>query len=240
MAMILAACNFNNPVVVLSCVDWLFTADYGETTIDNTGTGEQQTGFRVYDGSRTLIYDMPDYSTETVGNNSGPFGVFETDPYDSAPEFNPLRFEVYSVAGGSLTKETVWFTAFGVCEGLPFVEPPAQDPQPAFVDGRINNFDSAAPVVIYAVPSNGGMSLHLYNPDGVLLLVIDAETIANAPSNPETNTLIAESNGITLYRITGESNGLWQINAPQYNGKTYVIIFNELFADGGYTSYEID
>lgn len=112
------------------------------------------------------------------------------------------------------------------------------DPQPAFFDGRINNWDTASPIVIYPISTADGTALHIYSDTGELLLVVPATTLANAPNNPSENIIIAEGNDVIVARISGEGSGLWQINAPQYNGKTYVIIFSELFVDGGYTSYE--
>lgn len=111
---------------------------------------------------------------------------------------------------------------------------------PAFYDGRINNYDTASPIVVYPHPVNGETGLAIYDVNGVLLLLVSPETLANAPENPDSSILIAEANGVVLYRIPGEGGGLWQLNAPQYNGKTYVLIFPELFHSGGYESYEIE
>ncbi|MGB7338585.1 MAG: hypothetical protein WBC91_06820 [Phototrophicaceae bacterium] len=110
-------------------------------------------------------------------------------------------------------------------------------PQPVFTDNRINNYDSAAPVAVYPHDINGETGLVVYSADGVLLLVVTPQQIADAPSNPDSNILIAQGGGVSFYRLAG---GSWQINAPQYNGKTYVMIFTELFSSGGYESFEID
>lgn len=113
-------------------------------------------------------------------------------------------------------------------------------PEPGFTDGRINNFDAAAPVVVYPNTVDGQTELSIYSADGTLLFVVTAEQLASASDNPASPELIAGSNAVTLHRILGENGGQWQITAPQYNGKTYVLIFTELFVDGGYTSYEIE
>lgn len=110
-------------------------------------------------------------------------------------------------------------------------------PAPAFADGRINNYDTAAPIAVYPHDINGETGLIIYDVNGVELLIISPQQILAAPENPDSNLLIAQANGVALYRLAG---GLWQINAPQYNGKTYVMIFSELFYDGGYESHEID
>ena len=107
-------------------------------------------------------------------------------------------------------------------------------PLPAFYDGRINNYDSAAPIAVYPHNVNGDVGLVVYSSEGEFLLVISPEQIANAPAD---NSLVAEGGGISVYRLAG---GSWQVNAPQYNGKTYIIIFPELFHSGGYESFELD
>ena len=107
-------------------------------------------------------------------------------------------------------------------------------PLPAFYDGRINNYDSAAPIAVYPHAVNGEIGLVIYSSEGEFLLVISPEQIANAPAD---NSLVAEGGGISVYRLAG---GSWQVNAPQYNGKTYVIIFPELFHSGGYESFELE
>lgn len=106
---------------------------------------------------------------------------------------------------------------------------------PVFTDGRINNYDVAAPVAVYPHEVNGEVGLIIYATDGTLLLVISPEQIRASPENPESNILIAEGNGVALYRITG---GKWQINTRQYNGKTYVLIFEQLSSSGRYESFE--
>ena len=112
---------------------------------------------------------------------------------------------------------------------------PPSGSQPAFVDGRINNYDVAAPIAVYPHFVNGEVGLIIYDVNGVELLVVSAAQLADAPDNPSSNLLIAESNNVELYRLAG---GGWQINAPQYNGKTYVLLFEEPYVNIGYTSYE--
>jgi len=108
---------------------------------------------------------------------------------------------------------------------------------PAFTDGRINDFDVAAPIAVYPHVVNEETGLIIYDNQGVEMLVVSAQQIADAPENPDSNILIAGANGVTLYRIEG---GFWQINAPQYNGKTYVLIFQDMFHGGGYESFELE
>lgn len=125
---------------------------------------------------------------------------------------------------------------------LPITPVVAEDgiPLPAFYDGRINDYDTAAPIAVFPHEINGEIGLIIYNTEGVELLVVGPDLISNASDNPDGNVEVASANGITLYRIAGEEHGYWQINAPQYNGKTYVMIFPELFHSGGYESFEIE
>ena len=127
-------------------------------------------------------------------------------------------------------------------EGMAPVVQVSEDgmPLPAFYDGRINDYDTASPVAVYPHQVDGETGLIIYNPDGVEMLVVSPQQIADAPDNPDSNILIASANEVSLYRIAGENGGLWQINAPQYNGKTYVMIFPELFHSGGYESFELE
>lgn len=126
---------------------------------------------------------------------------------------------------------TVYYTLTPATAGIPL---------PAFYDGRINNYDTATPIVVYPHLVNGENGLAIYDVNGVLLLLVSPQAIADAPENPDSSILIAEANGVVLYRIPSEGGGLWQVNGSQYNGKTYTLIFPELFHGGGYESYEIE
>jgi len=113
-----------------------------------------------------------------------------------------------------------------------------QDFRTVFTDGRLNKFDNGNPVVVYGQDMDGGRGLVVYSPDGQLLLAVTPEEIAAVPKCPDTNTLIASNDtGVALYRLA--ESCAYQINAPTGEaGKTYVLIFNSLFADTGYTSFE--
>jgi hypothetical protein len=109
-------------------------------------------------------------------------------------------------------------------------------PEPAFKDGRFNDWDTGSPIVVFPHETESGQGLVVYSPEGVLLLVITAEEIAALPECPETNTLIASENNVSFYRLTDCS---YQFNAPSVDGtKTYVLILFGLNADSGYRSYE--
>lgn len=118
-------------------------------------------------------------------------------------------------------------------------------PVPVFTDGRINNRDGAAPVALYGVAdSDGDMRLDIYAADeSGLLLSIPAEIISAVAECPDSNTLIYhdDTTGISLYRLPQRSDDTcpFQLNAPATEpGKTYVIIFDTLYMNTRYESYE--
>ena len=106
-----------------------------------------------------------------------------------------------------------------------------------FTDGRINAYDAAAPVVVYPQTTDAGTGLVFYATDGTIVMTVSPQELAAAPDDPESPFIVAEANGVILSRIPG---GQWQVNAPQYNGKVYIMIFDGPIADGNYTSYEIE
>jgi len=108
-----------------------------------------------------------------------------------------------------------------------------------FHDGRLNNRDAAAPIVVYPVSEGGATALHVYNPQGVLLLVVSAAELAAAPANPTSSVLVAQGNGAVLSRIPGTDGGLWQFTASQPNGKVYTLTFASV-TGGSYTSSETE
>ena len=102
---------------------------------------------------------------------------------------------------------------------------PGADPVP--LDSRINAFDSAAPV--YA---NGNDGIDIYT-------ISDSEgTYAfsvNNLSDAACDGIITTQGDIVVART---SDCVYQINAPQYNGKTYVMRFDGPFSNSPYTSRE--
>src|SRR5688572_17066454 len=79
-----------------------------------------------------------------------------------------------------------------------------EDPVPAFTDGRLNNFDVAAPVAVYAI-DNG---LDFWTPTGYegageLALRVTAADIASVDASPDAPTLIAAATdgSVSLYRL---------------------------------------
>lgn len=110
-----------------------------------------------------------------------------------------------------------------------------------FTDGRINHSDTGNPVVLYGVNyGDDEFGLEIYNADeSGLLFTVSPELIAVVEECPAENTLIAENVAlnISFWRLAGSCQ--FQVNTPSSDGsKTYVIIFNELFSDSGYNSFE--
>ncbi|MEO1287972.1 MAG: hypothetical protein AAFV93_09390 [Chloroflexota bacterium] len=99
-----------------------------------------------------------------------------------------------------------------------------------FTDGRINHRDAAAPIVIYSYVDTSGRGFDIYHADGRFAYRATANDLANAPLYDSANDI----------RISTVAGGGYQITAPQYNGKTYVMQVDAPLANIGYTSYEQD
>ena len=109
------------------------------------------------------------------------------------------------------------------------------------MDGRINNNDAAAPVVVYGIDRPNGRGLIIYAIDaddrGYEALLIEPEQIASIPNCPTTNTLIGSNStlNIMVYRLTSCE---FQVNAFTASGKLYTLIFTSPYPNIGYTSFE--
>lgn len=119
------------------------------------------------------------------------------------------------------------------------------NPCPVFYDGRINHCDTFTSVVLYGkADEDDNWDLDVYAADDSgLLVTIPASMIAAVPTCPESNTLIFSDSatGISLHRLTQRPDGScpFQLNAPATEaGKTYIVIFNELYPHSYYESYE--
>lgn len=133
------------------------------------------------------------------------------------------------------------------CNSLPFVGVAQPGPSnagahvnfsgPVPLDERINAFDAAAPVAVYAV--DGSLVLYeiLPNSRGVLAVVVTAEQIA-AMASPEQNALLGsnDSGSITVWRL---SSGEFQVNAFMRPGVTYIMRFNVVRPNAAYESFEV-
>jgi hypothetical protein len=139
--------------------------------------------------------------------------------------------------------------------GLPATTTPEPDAtseplRPTFFDGRINDFDTGSPAVLFGYDyGDGQWGLHVYDANGEgLLLEVRSEEIAAVAECPEENTLIAENEdtGVALYRLTVRpaADGIstvcpFQLNAPTGEaGKVYIIIFDGLQPHSRYVSWE--
>ena len=108
---------------------------------------------------------------------------------------------------------------------------------PVPLDERINAFDAAAPVAVYAV--DGSLVLYeiLPNSRGVLAVVVTAEQIA-AMAAPEQNALLGSNDdgSITVWRL---SSGEFQVNAFMRPGVTYIMRFHAVRPNAAYESFEV-
>lgn len=107
---------------------------------------------------------------------------------------------------------------------------------PHFHDGRINNCDDAGWMVIYPHTDDTGIGFVITDTRGVNLLVVTPDQIATVPVCPDNNTLIASDNGVDVYRLAGSCG--YEVVGPAADGKKYHVLFDTLYADTGYTSFE--
>lgn len=130
------------------------------------------------------------------------------------------------------------------------VNVPAPIPEPSprcpiFHDGRLNHCDTFAPVVLYGkADANDNWGLDIYAADESGLLVsISPDVFASVADCPTNNTLLynEDTTGLSLYRLAQNPDGScpYQLNAPATEaGKVYILIFDELFGNGYYVSFE--
>jgi hypothetical protein len=175
-----------------------------------------------------VIVEFP-IGTVITTTTTGWFGTF------TIPADGPYSFSFSMPSFGS-------FILTVTCDPIIVSDPedPATDLpvdlQPAFTDGRLNNWDMGNPVVVYGYDDETRRGLHIYSTAGILLLEVSSEQIAAVAECPSENTLIASAGAVELYRLT---NCKYQLNAPSLDGtKIYTMIFNALYVNTGYTSYE--
>lgn len=123
-------------------------------------------------------------------------------------------------------------------------------PVQVFFDGRVNDFDSGNPVVLFGINyGDDQWGLEVYSADQTgLIFNATPEQIAAIPECPDTPTMIAQSeaSGIALYRlpqrtITDDEVAIcpFQLNAPTGEpGKVYIIVFDTLYHNTYYESWE--
>lgn len=134
----LAAVNASvyNGTVVLTCTDWT-AMNTGSHILDRNNLSSNLENFliNIWDGAGTLLYSRG--FTNVLGTYAVGIG---SDPYDVAPQYNPIRWQLSSAAGNGLPLQ-IDFEATGNCDGLPTYgsvggggsEPPTSNPQPPAV-----------------------------------------------------------------------------------------------------------
>ena len=93
-----------------------------------------------------------------------------------------------------------------------------------FADGRVNATECAPPVVPFCLPY--GIYVYAIDPEtgeGSLLMMVRDEVLA-AIGVPEENTPLAQANGVILSRL---STGEYQINALDFEGKPYILVWDD-------------
>ncbi|MCB9458749.1 MAG: hypothetical protein H6670_03790 [Anaerolineaceae bacterium] len=232
LSLLASACLLTNPVFTITCTAVNITADYGEATVDNTGTGLEVVYVRAYDGYNNQILNIE--NTFGVGNSIT--NIDDIFTFTSAPQANPIRFELFSPAGADLPNDTIWYSATGICNGLP--DASATNIR-TFADGRINNRDAAAPFAVYE--NAGTYSFYWINDsgEGVLILTVTADDIAQVSESPEENTVIASNEAYGLYFLRLTDGPLQAQAHMSSNGKLYVLIIRDVVA-GIYESYEVE
>lgn len=111
-----------NGIVEFTCVN-ADAAGTGSHVLDrdNTGTGQEALRVDIFDGQGTLIYTLS--FSNVLNTFAGGIGDFF---YTTAPQYNPIRFVLTSLAGNGLP-EQIDFIAEGSCAGLPtYIDPSTQ------------------------------------------------------------------------------------------------------------------
>jgi hypothetical protein len=197
-------------------INTLYSVNIGGVTIP----AGQTYGFLIYSGfagTGTLAIRSRPSATASVSNND--IAIFSDTISAGGDAFTPFD---------GIFSPQAW-------RGVVHYAERAQ-----FSDGRINRFDYAGAFVIYPHQDDTGdtglIFYDWYN-DDTRLLVVSATQIAAVPEFPEVNTLIAASadGRVALYRLT---DGQFQAQGPTQNGKTYVVIFENLSSLAEYSSYE--
>lgn len=190
------------PIVDLGCTAFSaevhFTADR-----NNSGASGEIMEARVFDGKNNLIYvidsdPLPLYSGWVLNRIN--------EAYTSAPQANPLRLDLVSIAGNGFDEQPVYSTT-GTCPGLATTGN-------AFTDGRINP-QPYAPVVLYCAKT----TLTAYSVTGTQTFSHTFDSSASVPAN----SIIESGGGADLYAL---ADGRYAVIAPQSDGKRYMFVFD--------------
>lgn len=176
-----------------------------------------------------------------VADNPLRVSAYENGVLVAEQDFNGAVVSVFPQGNASLsaTFDTVVLTApsFSDCfaiDNLNTVAAPTVTEDGTVIpvrldEKRINGFDAAAPIAVYP---NGNDGIDIYT-------ISDSEgTYAFSVNNLSDAACegIIETQGNIIVART--SDCVYQINAPQYNGKTYVLRFDAPVTGSPYTSRE--
>lgn len=163
----LAAVNASvyNGTVDITCTGWT-ALNTGSHVLDRNNLSSNLENFiiNVWDGAGTLIF------SRGYTNVLGTYAVgIDASPYDLAPQYNPINWQLKSAAGNGLPQQ-IDFEATGTCAGLPTFgsEPPASNPQPvvssvpgtAIPSGSVVGLLTADTLASYAPGYSTHITLH--------------------------------------------------------------------------------
>ena len=209
-------------------------------TIDDGG-GADNYAIVVYDGAGTPI-GYNDLVVAMVAPTTTVNLPLTNIIYVATPAYRPITIRSYDTTGVSGNIATAQTGALldsittdpAVCAFLPTYVPPPTD-SILFDDGRLNYNDAAAPIVVYGYANKRGLAI--FRPNGALVMRVTPNQINDVLICPDENTLIAQNSAgdVRVYRLANSCE--FQINAETAEGKTYTLIFYELYPEF-YTSYE--
>lgn len=186
----------------------------------------------------TMTFDSPQTSISfdyALGGNPLRVTAFSNGSQVAQQDFNGIVVNVFPQGNASLTamfdEIVVSAPNFNNCLAIDNLVTTSAAVVGDYVplDSRINRFDGAAPVAVYA-NGQGGIDIYTISGDtGTFALRVN--DLADAPCGEIVETL----GGIIVSRT---SDCLYQVNAPQYNGKTYILIFDALVSGAEYRSFE--
>ncbi|PJF44713.1 MAG: hypothetical protein CUN55_02570 [Phototrophicales bacterium] len=237
-----------NIIIGSQCSDYSMTFDYTFTAQVAEYSGTDLVGYTVVDGNGVAVaaswqgfYPGGSYTDtrsfgpgDIINNFTARPLIFTFYDITTNPPAGQNNQAIFDAIVNQNAPVLATFThdpavASSYCASLPFIQPASSTS--LATDGRINP-DAGAPFVAYVV-NNG---LHVYYPQGNLRLVVSAEEIAAVGCPTSGAALIAQGNGVSVYRLADCS---FQMQSASLNGeKIYILQFASL-TDRTYRSVEV-
>lgn len=231
------AMSINGLSVTLDCTEWGYSYYDFTADRDNTGAGAEAYDIIITDGAGNLLHVISNNGI-ALGGPTGD-GPVANIPYNQgvAPQYNPITFTWTSRSGNGYQAQIV-YTATGGCPGLPVFGSAVGgkggtiiDGEPQFDpgDARLNraNKDRAAPVAIYCM--DWGIEIRVIDyatsrgidPPAITALYPDVDAVGV----PAENTLLGESGGVRLYRLTTGEFAVFTQYANE--AKDYIFVWDQ-------------